>query len=343
MLILAFKPGHDGAIAAIKDRELLFSLEAEKDSFPRYSLLNPTTVLSAVEMLGELPDVIGVGGWFKRAFVAADIGAGYFGADAVTERETRIGGKRVKVYSGSHVRSHIWMSPGMAPPDDGGQRAVLVWEGMEGSFYVLDEQWQVIKHVPVLPQVGDRYALIFALADPGFPADARHVRLGDSGKLMALAAFADPADATPDVVEAVDRMLRLGNQRPAKKDFEDLPIYNAGVEAEVTKLAAALITKRIFDLFAEAATKDIPPGLPLYISGGCGLNCDWNAAWRELGHFSSVFVPPCTNDSGSALGTGIDALFAETGDPSIEWDVYSGLDFVHDRDPDPNLWARRDV
>jgi len=343
MVILAFKPGHDGAIAAIKDRKLLFSLEAEKDSFPRYSLLNPTTVLSAVELLGELPDVIGVGGWYKRAFVAADIGAGYFGADAVTERETRIGGKPVKVYSGSHVRSHIWMSPGMAPPDDGGGRAVLVWEGLEGSFYVLDEGWNVVKEIPVLPQVGDRYAFIFALADPSYPADGRNVRLGDSGKLMALAAFADAADATPDVVETVDRMLNLDVRRPAKREFRDLPIYNAGVEAPVTKQAAALITKRIFDIYATEARREIPAGLPLYISGGCGLNCDWNSAWRELGHFSSVFVPPCANDSGSALGTAIDALFAATGDPRIDWSVYCGLEFEHDSEPDPARWSRRPV
>ena len=47
MLILAVKPGHDGAIAAIKDRQLLFSLESEKDSFARYALLNPMTMLEA--------------------------------------------------------------------------------------------------------------------------------------------------------------------------------------------------------------------------------------------------------------------------------------------------------
>ncbi len=34
MLILGFKEGHDGAVAAIEDGRLLFSLEAEKDSFP---------------------------------------------------------------------------------------------------------------------------------------------------------------------------------------------------------------------------------------------------------------------------------------------------------------------
>ena len=47
--------------------------------------------------------------------------------------------------------------------------------------------------------------------------------------------------------------------------------------------------------------------LPLVIGGGCGLNCDWNTQWRESGLFESVFVPPCTNDSGIAIGAAIDA------------------------------------
>src|SRR6185312_15835499 len=91
------------------------------------------------------------------------------------------------------------------------------------------------------------------------------------------------------------------------------------------------------------ALAQIPEGLPLYISGGCGLNCDWNHKWRELGHFSSVFVPPCANDSGSAIGTAIDALLALTGDPHIDWDVYSGLEFEWDVQPAPARWRRREL
>lgn len=38
-------------------------------------------------------------------------------------------------------------------------------------------------------------------------------------------------------------------------------------------------------------------------------------------------MPPVANDSGSAIGTAIDAQFHFTGNPKIEWDVYSGLSF----------------
>ncbi len=66
------------------------------------------------------------------------------------------------------------------------------------------------------------------------------------------------------------------------------------------------------------------------IGGGCGLNCDWNTKWKETGLFPEVFVSPVANDSGSAIGTAIDAQFRFTGNPKIEWDVYSGLTFRKD-------------
>ena len=39
-------------------------------------------------------------------------------------------------------------------------------------------------------------------------------------------------------------------------------------------------------------------------------------------------MPPVANDSGSAIGTAIDAQFHYTGNPKIDWNVYSGLGFV---------------
>jgi hydroxymethyl cephem carbamoyltransferase len=52
-------------------------------------------------------------------------------------------------------------------------------------------------------------------------------------------------------------------------------------------------------------------------------------------------VPPVPNDSGSALGTAIDALAVMTGDPYVDWSVYAGLEFVSDQEPDPSVWRAR--
>jgi hydroxymethyl cephem carbamoyltransferase len=342
MLIVAVKPDHDGAIAVIKDHTLLFSVEAEKDSGYRHAALTPTTILNVAERVGEAPDVIALGGWWDGGYIYT--GAGYWGLEVV-EQSLNLFGKRVKFFSSSHERSHIMMGIGMAPKDESPLRAVLVYEGNVGSFYLVDENWRVVRTIPVMVAPGTRWAFLFALADPTFPDRAPGPRIEDSGKLMALAAYGDPNEADSQITDTVERILANRDQGlwhpDVKHTFRDSPVYNAGVEAAVTKIAAALLMKRIFEVFSEAAREHLPQGIPLHISGGCGLNCDWNVGWRELGHFSSVFVPPCTDDSGSALGTAIDALTAETGDPYINWNVYSGLDFVWDRDPDPAKWQKR--
>ena len=348
MLIIAMKPGHDGTITAIEDGRLLCSLEAEKDSFARYSVLSPDVIVEFASQLGSLPDVVAVGGWQSKlegrreAFKVRSIfGAGYFGENAMRSNETSFFGKRVRYFTSSHERSHIMGAIGLAPRGAHELQAVLVWEGITGTFYLVDASYQVVRAIPVLSQPGGRFAALFSICDPSFPATGGFVRLGDAGKLMALAAFATPSQAGPEAAAVVDRIVSAPNVFPVpKSDFADSPLYNCGVESDLCKSAAALLTERIFRLFAEVALREIPAGIPLRISGGCGLNCDWNQQWRELGHFSDVFVPPCPNDSGSAIGTAIDAKAAITGDPHINWDVYRGLDFVADSAPDPAHWRR---
>ena len=340
MIVLAAKPGHDGAVAAIQDRRLLFSVESEKDSVRRHRDLEIGALLNAAELLGDAPDVVAVGGW---SWAHYSVGSAYLGADDFMEEPRRMLGKDVRFFTSSHERSHLAMALGMAPRDDSPEKAVLVWEGFLGHMYLVKGSYEVVRRIEVLRHPGARWAFLFALADETFPDSGAHHRTEDSGKLMALAAFGDPADADPAIVDTVERIVDpQATWYPAPKgDFKDSPVYNSGVESQATKTAAALLTERMFEAFADAARRELPAGIPLYISGGCGLNCDWNAKWRDLGHFSSVFVPPCTDDSGSALGTAIDALAVATGDPHIEWDVYSGKDFVWDEDPDPARWRRR--
>jgi hydroxymethyl cephem carbamoyltransferase len=341
VLVVALSPDHDGSVAVVGDGRLLVSLESEKDSFPRHSALTPASLAAALEYLEDAPDVVAIGGWQKHQAVAnRDVGAGYRGSQAVS-RAIRSLGKDVTVFSSTHEQAHIMCAVGMAPPDDAPTRAALVWEGLLGGFYLLDENLAVTRTIPVLEQPGVRYAFLYALADPTSP-DRSPPRIEDAGKLMALAAYGDSSEADPRIVETVERILEVPSiHRRLKEEFRDSPIYNAGLEAEVTKHGAALLTERIFEVYADVARAELPAGIPLHIAGGCGLNCDWNVGWRRLGHFSSVFVPPCANDSGSALGTAIDAHFRMTGEAHIEWDVYSGLEFERDREPDPAGWERR--
>ena len=119
--------------------------------------------------------------------------------------------------------------------------------------------------------------------------------------------------------------------------------FNVGVEDEEFRNFAGIYSDRIFDTFYRFAEANLRKGLPLVIAGGCGLNCDWNTKWTETGHFSEVFVPPVANDSGSAIGTAIDAQFHLTGNAKIDWGVYSGLPFVADPDVVPDRYDICDV
>jgi hydroxymethyl cephem carbamoyltransferase len=340
MLIVALKPGHDGSVAVLRDEQLLLVLEAEKNSFPRHESLTPSTLLSLAEHMNEIPDVIALGGWHKRgALGCSAVGSGYLGVDIPLQRSMRFFGKKVSFFSSTHERSHIMMAIGMAPKQDHEHKAVLVWEGGIGAFYLLDNQATVIGKISVIAEPGARYAFLYALADPTFPDSGSFPNLTDSGKLMALASFAQPQDADSHIAETIDKILKLDTLYPAPKhQFRKSVVYNAGVEADATKIAAALLTQRLFDVFAHVAEMRFPRNTPLHISGGCGLNCQWNQLWRQSGYFSSVFVPPCTNDSGSAIGTAIDALATLKGNPYISWDVYSGLEFENDIEPPSSRW-----
>jgi hydroxymethyl cephem carbamoyltransferase len=112
--------------------------------------------------------------------------------DEMQLRTVNLMGCPVRVFSSTHERSHIAMAVGMAPRNEAEMHAVLVWEGFIGAFYLLDRNWAVTRRIPVLDRPGHRFAFLYGLADPTFPADAPHPRGEDAGKLMALAAYGDP-------------------------------------------------------------------------------------------------------------------------------------------------------
>jgi hypothetical protein len=64
--IVSYNPGHDGAIAQVRDGRLVSSIEAEKDSNWRYSPIGSRDLLDAFSRLEQLPDVVCTGGWWPR-------------------------------------------------------------------------------------------------------------------------------------------------------------------------------------------------------------------------------------------------------------------------------------
>lgn len=334
MKFLSYNPGHDGAVAFLEDSRLIFSVEAEKDSNYRYSAISIPEVLDALGLLNAVPDVVCMSGWWARdhhEFLnGSHTNGGYRGASAegAIMNKGRLLGGRADYFSSSHERSHILCAFGMSPLPKGTPCYALIWEGTLGAFYEIDADLNVTLIADVLSQPGNRYGLLYGLADPTFPKDGPFPRTSDAGKLMALASFSTRGVPTKGEAD----LMRFLLDRPFTKlsDYEHLgqaPHLDVGLDDPEFRNFAGIYSDAIFDAFHQFALKNMEPGRPLVIGGGCGLNCDWNTRWKETGLFSEVFVPPVANDSGAALGTAIDAQFRYTGDPKIAWDVYSGLEF----------------
>jgi len=335
--ILSLKPGHDGHVAYLKNQELVFSIESEKDSWPRYASITPSLYLRSLQYLETIPDVISISGWAKRFDpIRPTVDGGYFGEklDTIVTRKQKIFGKEIDFFSSSHERSHLLCSYSMSPFPQGHPCYALVWEGNIGAFYHIDEKVNITKIGDVLEDPGRKYAFLYALADPNFPfgKNRNHFRFEDAGKLMALVSYGMEEIETKEEKELIDCILGKKSilLSVEKGDFDNNRYLNIGVESIEFKNFAKKFSNAIFRRFFDFAKKNLKKRLPLIISGGCGLNCDWNSAWKQSGFFEDVFVPPCTNDSGSAIGTAVDAMRHYTGNAKIKWSVYAGEEFVYD-------------
>ena len=346
MKILSYNPSHDGAFAYVEDGRLVFSIEAEKSSRFRHSTLSISNAFDALSELHDVPDVLCQGGWWPgdspRGGTAT---ANYRGVspDQVIIGKKKFLGKTIDFFSSSHERSHLLCAFGMSNLPKGTPCYALLWEGVIGAFYEIDAELNITKIADVMPEPGHRYAMLYALADPTFDkVTAEYSRLSDAGKLMALASFSKRSQPTSQEEEITSFLLQ-DCQHLKPGDFEalkDFRHYNVGLDDEEFRNFAGIFSDRLFDRFCRFAEANLKRSLPLLIAGGCGLNCDWNTKWKETGLFSDVFVPPVANDSGSAIGTAIDAQFHLTGDAKIERDVYSGLNFLSDMPVDSAQFDR---
>lgn len=335
MNIVSYNPGHDGGVAHLRDGHLVSSVEAEKDSNWRYTPLGTQDLLDAFSRLDRVPDVICTGGWWPREarLTGTPWHVGYRGLakDIITVDRRRLFGKSVRFFSSSHERSHVLCAFGMSPFPQGSSCYALVWEGAIGAFYEIDPDLNVTLIADVMNEPGNRYMSIYGLADPTFPKNLPFSRWSDAGKLMALASFSRRSTPTAEEEDLMDFLLAPEHVRTDLYERLESSVYfNVGVDDAEFRNFVGIFSDRIFETFHRFAWKNLRQGLPLVIAGGCGLNCDWNTKWRETGIFSDVFVPPVANDSGSAIGTAIDAQYHFTGDAKIEWDAYSGLPFNAD-------------
>ncbi|TFY87865.1 proline dehydrogenase [Pseudomonas kairouanensis] len=327
MVILGLKDGHDGAIALIIGNHLEFSVEAEKDNGLRFSSVTPDALLKISHMISKPVDIVAQSGWNKAFSSESDaIGAGYSGLKKIIYQKRSILGHDVTYFSSSHERSHLLCGYGLSPFPQGKPCYALLWEGYFGAFYRIDENVDITNLGTVIKNPGDRFAFLYALADPTFNFGAGQIRLSDAGKLMALAAYGENSDIDEDAKKIISTLLdkNMDFRTLHKSQLKNSLYYNIGLDDPRFASLAYHFSIAIFNLFRDFAQQVVFDDAPLLIVGGCGLNCDWNSKWKETKIFSDVFIPPCTNDSGSAIGTAIDALLHTKGLAKITWSPYVG-------------------
>lgn len=329
-LILSINPGHDGTMVILQNGTLIRSVSAEHDSHPRFAPSNAYFLLRNLAPVEKAPSLIALSGWSK-GWPNQSARTAYFGVDDSLVRITpgTFLGRPVYWYESTHERSHVFCAYGLSPYPQGEPCYVLVWEGAIGSFYEVDSRLHIRSYGPVLQYPGYKYAFLFDLADPTSPRGRwRH---DAAGKLMALSGLG--SDRTPD---EQDRDLlnqifsTVSPPTTEKAAFAHSRYYNCGVMNPDFCAFIKFFSDFLFDRFYTFAKRHLTQRYPLLISGGCGLNCDWNTKWRNCGLFADVFVPPIPNDSGSALGTAVEAQFKCLGTAKVTWSVYSGEPFVFD-------------
>ena len=171
MNILSYNPGHDGAIAYLKDAHLLVSIEAEKNSNYRYSPISSHDVFNVLGELDEMPDVICTGGWWPReARVLIRVACSCRVPWRVEKRRYR----RPTASIGKASPLFLVFSRAIAPTlrfrhVKSAERHpcyALVWEGAIGAFYEIDSELNITLLADVLNQPGNRYGSTLRLGRP---------------------------------------------------------------------------------------------------------------------------------------------------------------------------------
>lgn len=338
MDILGYKSGgHDGTVCYLQDGRLVFSIEGEKDSGYRHALLDTEQLAQIIDRWQCEPHIL-CGDSRQFGAMAVDNYVGYQ-PENILLSHVPTGESKALYVSVPHEMSHIACSFALSDLPERQPFYALVWEGLLGRFYHVDESFRITRlgdEDHILDRVGSRYS--FPYHATGRSDISGH---DAAGKIMALASFANAELVQSDAVrELADDLLNAkltiregrialnGNWTKLYDQFahlRDAPV----TDPRFVAICRAL-QESIFERFRRFAEKHVAQKLPLLISGGCGLNCDWNTMWRESGLFESVFVPPVPNDCGIAIGAAAMVQYMETRKMKVEWDAYAGEEFVHE-------------
>lgn len=230
-----------------------------------------------------------------------------------------------------HVTGHIMSAYCSSPFAAAGEDAyVLVWDGgMFPRLYFFDTATgEVRNYGPIFLLIGNMYTIFSQHFGPfavkgGFAKDSLSV----AGKVMAYIALGKKREELFSIFDDIyhqlyDTPMGFANifanefkRRISGMDYRDEDIL-CTFHHYLSQILVEKLAKKVSRL--PHASRNI------CLAGGCALNIKWNSDVRNSGAFANVYVPPFPNDSGSAIGAACSVMYAQTGNPALDWSVYAG-------------------
>lgn len=353
MLVCGLKLTHDAGLALIDDGVLIASVEVEKlDNRMRHAVM-PDLRLVAEELatygLGPSDvDRLVVDGWWKP-IVAKSYGhplrvavAPYMEEAGNARLCTQAGrgvlplaDRSIPYTSYPHVTTHVLSSYCTSPFAARGEDAlVLVWDGgSHPCIYEVVADPPSVRLCHVLSKLQGKVYPVLALhlepfRDLAKDADAAgrgRLELTVPGKVMALAGKGSVRADLLDMVRAACETVS------GTRELDSYPCPTLQGLIQDARYAGASDLD-LFATFEFFIGNELVRGLrnlvtrtpKLCLAGGSALNIKWNARIRETAGFDEVWIPPFTNDSGSAIGAACAEYVLQTGHAALRWNVYRG-------------------
>ena len=306
---------HDHSVAFMRDGRVLAVVQLERWTGAKHDNRLPATITDLLEHFVPSDEPV------RFVSVNAFVGSSFISTDGNLRIEPRSrpgisselvpadvhwypGGLRRRPAEGwvlSHEAAHLCsLLPFVGAFEDGALGAHIdggasdsassFW-AIEGGRPVLREaSWDLLKDVVNNFNVNPGVRAIL-----GFPS-SEHLSI--PGRLMGYAALGTPRDELRTWLEARNWLLDHSDENAAaalKRRIGSVDLRDTACQDLCATLQHAFeerVTREVTARRAGAKT--------LYLAGGAALNIPTNAALQH--HFQDVWVPPCTNDSGLALG-----------------------------------------
>jgi carbamoyltransferase len=302
MLILSHYAGHDPAVCILRDGEVLLNLEKERVSRIRHDIgMNSEFIEKCLDWAGISTDEIDVLATMLgdhtevegpcEALFQGDLDLGY-------RFDRKFGTRRIPEIRIHHHLAHAASAFFTSPFQDA---VLMTWDGGgddANTSIGLARDGRIARWKPTTNANIASWFRFVGLKNFGMPVTSRSDLGSQAGKVMALAAYGSPDEKIINRLRSEISLFPFTGAFNAGENLSDIQSDRA------QNLAAALqtVAEEYLELLFERAYLWGDGVENLCFAGGVALNCVANTkAFNHCG-FSNLYVPPCSNDGGLALG-----------------------------------------